>query len=75
MCVYPPTLPSTCQGRAAPGTTVGVERCFACLSSMTYLSITFRRTLLVSRLYAVAFLMLHVVFASAAQWPNCFPAL
>ena len=43
---YPPTLPSTCQGRAAPGTTVGVERCF----SLTYLLTTFRRTLLVSRL-------------------------
>ena len=34
---YPPTLPSTCQGRAAPGTTVGVEHCFSCLSSMIYL--------------------------------------
>ena len=26
--VYPPTLPRLGQGRAAPGTTVGVERCF-----------------------------------------------
>ena len=25
---YPPTLPRLGQGRAAPGTTVGVERCF-----------------------------------------------
>ena len=48
--IYPPTLPSTCQGRVAPGTTLGVERCFSCLSSMTYFSITFRRTFLVSRL-------------------------
>ena len=26
--VYPPTLPRLGQGRAAPGITVGVERCF-----------------------------------------------
>ena len=43
-------LPSTCQGRAAPGATVGVEPCLSCLSSMTYFSITFRRTFLVYRL-------------------------
>ena len=51
--IYPPTLPSTCPGRAAPGTTVGVERCFSCLSSMTYFSMTFRRTFLVSQCYTL----------------------
>ena len=36
LVIYPPTLPSNCCGRAAPGTTVGVELCSLASASMNF---------------------------------------